>query len=168
MKAIIVMMGFFGLVFVWVTQTRINTANYYLAAVNLESLARLTFGLNQPKYVWAIVVGVIVYILMMADVFHYILTALAYQGIFVVAWVGVAVAYILRQAPHEFEAAGARPDEAYPAFNPSGLIAWFGAVIVGIILMNVPSAATFSAPATAVVSFALFWVLGTSAKLVNA
>ena len=35
MKAIIVMMGFFGLVFVWVTQTRINTANYYLAAVRL-------------------------------------------------------------------------------------------------------------------------------------
>jgi len=167
-KAIIVMMGIFGLIFVWVTQTRINTANYYLAAVNLESLARLTLGLNQPKYVWAIVVGIVVYILMLANVFHYILAALAYQGIFVVAWVGVALAYILRRAPHEPEDAGARPDEAYPAFNPSGLVAWFGAVIVGIILMNVPAAATFSAPATAVISFGLFWVLGTSAKLVSA
>ena len=42
-KAIIVMMGFFGLVFVWVTQTRINTANYYLAAVNLEIIGAADF-----------------------------------------------------------------------------------------------------------------------------
>lgn len=167
-KAIIVMMGIFGLIFVWVTQTRINTANYYLASVNLESLARLVLGLNLPKIVWAVVVGIIVYILMLANVFHYLLAALAYQGIFVVAWVGVALAYIIRQAPHDADDAGARPDHAYPAFNPSGLAAWFGAVIVGIILMNVPQVSSFSAPATAVVSFSLFWVLGTSAKFVNA
>ena len=37
----------------------------------------------------------IVYALMMADVFAYLLQALAYQGIFVVAWVAVAVAHIL-------------------------------------------------------------------------
>ena len=35
-------------------------------------------------------IGVIAYVLMMADVFSYILQALAYQGVFVVAWVGVA------------------------------------------------------------------------------
>jgi hypothetical protein len=167
-KAIILMMGIFGLIFVWVTQTRINTANYYLAAVNLESLARLVLGLNLPKVVWAIVVGVIVYILMLANVIYYLLQALAYQGIFVVAWVGVALAYIIRQAPHDPDDAGARPDGAYPAFNLSGLIAWFGAVIVGIILMNIPQVASFSAPATAILSFGLFWALGTSAKLVNA
>jgi hypothetical protein len=167
-KAIIVLMGLLGLVFVWVTQTRINTANYYLAAVNLESLGRLTLRLSWPKTVWAIVVGVIVYLLMMGNMVHYILTALAYQGIFVVAWVGVALAYILRQAPQEPADAGGQPDSSYPAFNPSGLLAWFGSVILGIVLMNIPGLDSFSAPATAISSFAAFLVAGTSSRLVNA
>lgn len=167
-KAIIVMMGFFGLVFVWATQTRINTANYYLASVNLESLARLSLKVDFPKYVWAIVAGIIIYILMMADVIHYMLTALAYQGVFVVAWVGIAVAYIVRQAPNEPVDAGAQPDAAYPAFNPTGLVAWFGAVMIGVILMNIPVVATLSAPATAISSFGIFWVMGKRAKLISA
>jgi Permease for cytosine/purines, uracil, thiamine, allantoin len=167
-KAIIIMMGIFGLIFVWVTQTRINTANYYLASVNLESLVRLTLKVDLPKVIWAIVVGIIVYVLMLANVVHYILAALAYQGIFVVAWVGVALAYMLRQAPNDPEDAGARPDSAYPAYNASGLAAWFGSVILGIILMNVSSLASFSAPVTAVSSFLIFWVMGTRAKLVTA
>jgi hypothetical protein len=157
-KGIIAMMGVLGLIFVWVTQTRINTANYYLAAVNLESLMRLVTGLDLSKIIGAIVVGVIVYILMMADVFSYILTALAYQGIFVVAWVGVALAYILGQAKHDPIDAGAKPDSAYPAFKFAGLTAWFAAVLIGIILKNIPAAASFSAPATAIVSFGIFWL----------
>lgn len=167
-KAIIVMMGFAGLAFVWVTQTRINTANYYLASVNLEALARLTFGLNLPKYVWAVVVGIIVYVLMLADVFHYLLAALAYQGIFVVAWVGVALAYMLRQAPFDAIDAGAKPDSAYPAFNANGLTAWFASVTIGIILMNTPTLASFSAPATAVSSFVIFAALLRRAKTASA
>lgn len=43
-QGIIAMMGIFGLLLVWVTQTRINTANFYLSAVNLESFLRLVFG----------------------------------------------------------------------------------------------------------------------------
>lgn len=158
-KAIIVMMGLFGLFFIWVTQTRINTANYYLAAVNLESLARLTANVNLPKYVWAIVVGIVTYILMLADVFSYLFASLAYQGIFVVAWVGVALAYMLSQAKNEPADAGAKPDSAYPAYNARGLIPWFGSVILGIVLMNIPSLATWSAPGTCLLSFGLAWVL---------
>ncbi|MFS9599531.1 allantoin permease, partial [Klebsiella variicola] len=75
--------------FVWVTQTRINTANYYLAAVNLEALVQLFGKPPFGRIGWAIVVGAIVYLLMLIDVFSYLLQALAYQGIFVVAWVAV-------------------------------------------------------------------------------
>ncbi|MBL1377854.1 purine-cytosine permease family protein [Zobellella iuensis] len=35
--ALLKLMGFWGLAFVWVSQTRINTANFYLATVNLQS-----------------------------------------------------------------------------------------------------------------------------------
>lgn len=34
---IVALMGLTGLVFVWVSQTRINTTNFYLSVTNLES-----------------------------------------------------------------------------------------------------------------------------------
>jgi hypothetical protein len=167
-KAIIAMMGLAGLLFVWVTQTRINTANYYLAAVNLESLGRLALGLNLSKRIWAMVVGVIVYVLMLSDVFSYLLQALAYQGIFVVAWVAVALAYMLKDAHATPVDAGGLGDDAYPAFNARGLIAWFTAVAVGIVLMNLPALASFSAPGSAVTGFVLYWLLGARHRLAAA
>jgi hypothetical protein len=167
-KAIIAMMGLLGFIFIWITQTRINTANYYLATVNLESMGRLITGRDLPKFVWAIVVGIFVFILMLANIFHYLLLALAYQGIFVVAWVGVAVAYIVGQGSTEPENAAGRQDHEYPAFNQAGMVAWFSAVAVGIIFMNIPSLANFSAPLTAVLSFGLFWMFGKRAVLASA
>lgn len=163
-KAIIMMMGVFGLVFVWSTQTRINTANYYLASVNLESLGRLAFGLNLSKYFWAVVVGAVVYALMLLDVFKYLLAALAYQGIFVVAWVAIALAYMLNDAKNEDPDEGSKDDSQYPAYNARGLASWFGAVVVGIVLMNVPEAASFSSPCTAFCGFGLYLLLGLGKK----
>ncbi|MGL4291350.1 MAG: purine-cytosine permease family protein [Phreatobacter sp.] len=93
--ALLKLMGFSGLVFVWISQTRINTANFYLAAVNMEAFVTQVTGRRLGKLVFAFVAGAIVYVLMLANVFHYILQALAYQGIFVVAWVGIALTHIL-------------------------------------------------------------------------
>ncbi|KPG96448.1 hypothetical protein AK821_14110 [Pseudomonas sp. RIT-PI-r] len=73
-----------GLLFVWATQTRINTANYYLATLNMQAFFG-HFGVRGSYLLWALVVGVIVYGLMLAEGFAYLLKALAYQGIFVVA-----------------------------------------------------------------------------------
>lgn len=159
-KAIIMLMGFFGLLFVWSTQTRINTANYYLASVNLEALGRMVFGLNLSKYFWAVVVGVIVYVLMLVDVFSYLLSALAYQGVFVVAWVAVALAYMLNDARNEDPREASKADSEYPAFKPQGLMAWFGSVIVGVVAMHVPEIASFSAPLTAACGFVFYTMLG--------
>jgi hypothetical protein len=99
---------------------------------------------------WAVAVGIIVYGLMLADVFAYLLKALAYQGIFVVAWVGVALAQILL----------GRTDVAaidrVAAFNPVGLTAWFGGTALGLMLMWAGGGlASFSAPLTGVLAFAL-------------
>jgi len=147
--AILQLMGLWGLLFVWATQTRINTANYYLATLNMQAFfAR--FGLRGSYLMWAVAVGLIVYGLMLADVFSYLLKALAYQGIFVVAWVGVALAKILY---------GGRDVSAIhsaPAFNPVGLTAWFGGTALGLLLMfagGVPG--SFSAPLTGVLAFGL-------------
>jgi len=148
--ALIQLMGLAGLAFVWISQTRINTANYYLAAVNMESFAQTVFRLKLPKIFWACVVGVICYTLMLADVFAYILQALAYQGIFVVAWVGIALVHILSEGK-----AGAAQDRVSfrlrdtRAVNPAGLGAWLFAAAAGLVLHFAGGGmATFSAPVT--------------------
>ena len=147
--AILQLMGVWGLVFVWATQTRINTANYYLATLNMQAFfAR--FGLRGSYLKWSLVVGVIVYGLMLADVFAYLLKALAYQGIFVVAWVGVALAQIL------YGRSDLASLKQIPAYNPAGLIAWFGATALGLALMLFGGdLSSFSASLTAIVAFAV-------------
>ncbi|KPH00187.1 allantoin permease [Pseudomonas sp. RIT-PI-q] len=147
--AILQLMGLWGLLFIWATQTRINTANYYLATMNMQVFFR-RFGLHSSYVMWAIVVGFIVYGLMLADVFAYLLKALAYQGIFVVAWVGVALAQILCE-PYDATAL-----DRVTAFNSVGLTAWFGATALGLALMLFGDGlSSFSAPSTVLFAFSL-------------
>ncbi len=136
--SLIELMGILGLLFVWITQTRINTANFFLATTNMQAFFKDVFRIKLPKYVWAIIVGVVVFVLMLGDVFSYLLQALAYQGIFVVAWVAIALVHILN--PKRVAIYGEVPEisaRKLPAFEASGLIAWFAASAVGIVLMNV-------------------------------
>ncbi|MCM2319389.1 MAG: allantoin permease [Pseudomonas sp.] len=154
--SIVQLMGLWGLLFVWVTQTRINTGNFFLGATNLQALCT-GLGLGRVPYVvWAALTGLVVYLLMRFDVFSYILQALAWQSIFIVAWVAIALAHILA-------ARGAPPadDTSLPAFNARGLLAWFAAAATGIVLLKVGDAslATFAAPATFVVAFAGYRLL---------
>ncbi|SEL71826.1 Purine-cytosine permease [Kosakonia sacchari] len=155
--AILNLLGIAGLGFVWVTQTRINTANYYLATVNMQVFFHSLFNLKLPKLVWACVVGVVVYILMLADVFAWLLQALAYQGVFVVAWVGVALAGIAHNVPHDHE---------HVAINPPGVGAWFISVALGIVLMQGPaSLASFSAVATFISACGLYTLFSQWARI---
>ena len=140
---LIELMGIFGLLFVWITQTRINTANYFLATTNMQAFFKDVFKLNLNKMVWAVMVGIIVYLLMLIDVFAYLLQALAYQGVFVVAWVAIALTHILH--PRRKQIFGEVPQirsAKLPAFDASGLTAWLVAATVGIVLMNLGSSWT--------------------------
>ncbi len=156
--ALLKLMGLAGLAFVWISQTRINTANYYLAAVNMESFAETVIGLKLPKIAWACVVGVFVYILMLADVFSYILQALAYQGIFVVAWVAIALTHIFSGTYERVVGDAVICDlNSVPAVNRGGLMAWFGASAVGLVLHAIGgSAGSWSAPTTFVAAGAIY------------
>ncbi|KWF64783.1 purine-cytosine permease family protein [Burkholderia pseudomultivorans] len=164
--ALLKLMGLWGLLFVWVTQSRINTANYYLATVNMQAFFQKVAGLRAPKFVWALVVGAVVYALMMADIFSRILQALAYQGIFVVAWVGVALAHILSARYGELVGDDVECRDAHvPTFNPGGLAAWFAGAFAGLALNQASGfAASLSAPATFAVSWLVYRALLGSAK----
>ncbi|WP_417255204.1 purine-cytosine permease family protein [Celeribacter sp.] len=159
--ALIKLMGLAGLAFVWISQTRINTANYYLAAVNMESFSETTFRLHLPRFLWACVVGAVVYFLMLADVFAYILQALAWQGIFVVAWVALALTHILAEGKN-----GASYDEVHsslaetPNVNGAGMGAWFLGAGTGLFLHVLGGGlSSFSAPATFIVAALAYRIL---------
>lgn len=133
--ALVKLMGIFGVLLILITQTRINSANLYLASSNLEALiARLT-GLRLNRGVWVVVAAAIGYLLMVwGDVLTYVLKALAYQGVFVTAWVAIALVHIFymrrKGQPIEF-----RPLRV-PAVNPGGIAAWVISVAIGIFLIQ--------------------------------
>lgn len=147
------LMGLGGFLFLWITQTRINTANYYLATVNTHAFFEKALGLKLPKFVWAIVVGLIVYALTLSGLFANLLKVLQYQGVFVVAWVAIALTHIVGSRFEDPFGGDDSAIEAVPAFNVTGLLAWFVGAGVGIIVMNQPASISgCSAPATFVVS----------------
>lgn len=122
--AVIKSLGLAGVVLILVSQTRINTANYYLASSNLQVLADRAFGRDTPRKVWVVVAGVFAYLFMLTDVLGYLLTALAWQGVLVTAWVAIALVHI---ALHR------RGDEdAATQTKGNGAVAWFLASAVGI------------------------------------
>ena len=165
--AIVELMGIWGLIFVWISQTRINSANFYLAATNMQAFFG-GIGLAKVPYIaWAIAVGVLVYTLMRLNVFDYILQALSYQSIFVVAWVAIALAHIFSpRYPLLFQDRIEYQVDRVSAFNPCGLGAWFLAAALGIALLNCGHAAlaTWSAPVTFLSAFSAYWLLLNNAR----
>lgn len=146
-------LGLFGLLVIFVSQTRINTANYYLASTNLDAFATRVFNLALPRWVWVIVSGVIAYLIMLTDVISWITVALAWQGVFVTAWVAIALVYIALHRGKD-----ALPEvrrEKLPAFA-AGALVWIVASGVGIALteLAVPVLASI-APLIAVAIAAL-------------
>lgn len=133
--SIVNLTGILGLALIAITQTRINTVNLYLASTNFQSFFSRIFRLNLPRTAWVVFAVVVGYLMMLTNVFSYVLDALNYQGIAIVAWVGVALAHVhfLRSKRMELRALEFRPGRI-PAFNPGGITAWVVATGVGVIL----------------------------------
>ncbi|WP_249277435.1 cytosine permease [Pandoraea sp. PE-S2R-1] len=144
--SLLALMGFWGFGFLWVTQTRINTASYFLATLNTHAFFAQALRLSLPRTAWLAVVGLLVYVLMLADVFSHLLQALAYQGVFIVAWVGVMVAYITSNAARGGAEAG-QLGRGTRLLDPVGVSAWLLGAVCGVLLMS-SEYARFSAPAT--------------------
>jgi purine-cytosine permease-like protein len=140
-----------GLLWVTVTQTRINSANFYVATVNLQAFLEEAAHLRLSKSLCAAIVGVSVYFFMRSsNIFGTILVAVHYLGIFLVAWVGVAVAHVLFcSTPLD--------SESQRDFKWNGLLAWIVGVAVGIGLGLLDGASsTFAAPATLLASAVMY------------
>jgi purine-cytosine permease-like protein len=157
------LMGFAGLVFIWVSQTRINTANFYVASLSLESFLVRLLRIRVPRIVAAVLAGAIALALMLTNVFSFLGQALSYQAIFVVAWVGLASAHVLESFRRSGGEGISEIDDWRPgrvrAFNPGGLISWFAAAGLGVVLYKAVGGTwgAWSSPITFLVSFGLYF-----------
>lgn len=118
-----------GLVWLFATQTRINSANFYVACTNLraglEGMFRIRLGMGPL----AVGVGIIVWVLMRStDVFSYILAALRVQGVFLAAWTGMAVIHIAAGRNRRLTPAGTGP----AAVRWKGVTSWSCGVAMGL------------------------------------
>lgn len=164
--ALLNLMGFLGLLFIWISQTRINTANFQLATVNLQALLMRATGSQFNKIHVAIAIGVIVFCLMLTDVFTFLLQALAIQSIFVVAWVVIALVHIgITSTPHHNLDDTVSPDDN----TTGGLLAWSISALLGVVIISaVPEYASYASSITAVVAGGIYYFSNIAHRQFNA
>lgn len=116
-------------------------------------------GPGAPKLACAVAVGVAALIFMRStNVLGSILVAVHYLGIFLIAWVGVALSHVLGAGRKRV----AREETAPPDFQWAGLFSWLAGVLLGIALGFVGGAwDTLAAPATLLVSALIYRVVHT-------
>jgi purine-cytosine permease-like protein len=162
--------GLLGVALIVITQMRINTVNLYLASTNFQSFFSRVFRLNLPRTAWVVFACVAGYLMMLTNVFSYVFDALNYQGIAIVAWVGVALAHAnyLRQSRKSFDSVEFRPGRI-PPYNPGGIAAWVAATAVGVILKIADTTESqffelWGLPLTFVIAFGVYAGSLTAAK----
>ncbi|MHC3003313.1 purine-cytosine permease family protein [Gordonia metallireducens] len=133
-QAVLMSAGLFGLLFIVISQTRVNTLNYYQSTTNFERILSTFTKIRLPHAAWVAAVAVVVFLLMLTDVFSYVQTALNWQGVFVVGWVGVVLTHFALNARDR--AFGPKVDDARLPRLGWGLIAWIVPSIVGVILLE--------------------------------
>lgn len=135
--ALVTLMGPLGLLVIFVSQTRINTANYALGISNLREFGERALHLRLPALAWVGIGAVIIYLLMLLPVVKYLLLALSWQGALVTGWVAIALVHIWFEKRHGTAVLkGSMPDSAFPAFNRAGVAAWVISAAVGIALVQ--------------------------------
>lgn len=126
--------GLVGLLFIAISQIRINTLNYYEASINTNRFIRTLTGLRVPRLPIVAALTVVVFLLMLTDVFSYLQRMLGWQAVFMVGWVGIVMTHyylIGKGRDTEFRA------QRLPAVT-WGLAVWLVATATGIALQEVP------------------------------
>lgn len=162
--AVLSSIGLLGLLLIVVSQTRINTANYYAASTNLQQLFENITGRSTSRVIWVVVAGISAYLFMLTNVLSYLLKALAWQGVFVTAW--VAIALVALYFNRRDRAHSTTPAHQWGATNVRAVswpvLAWVIASAIGIALTEqtaFPAIAALS-PIITVVIAVLAYSLG--------
>lgn len=91
--ALLSSLGVFGLILIIVSQTRINTLNYYESSANASRVITSLTGKRVPRLLLVVGLTIVVFLLMLTNVFSYIERMLGWQAAFMVGWVGILITH---------------------------------------------------------------------------
>lgn len=128
-EGIIATLGVPGLILIGISQARINSLNYYMSSANWDRFVSSVSPLRIPRLVFVVLVSAAVYVLMLTDVFSWLLKATAWQATFFAGWVGIVTMHMVldrgRVEDADFRAG------RLPRFTP-GLAVWIVSAAIGI------------------------------------
>ena len=128
-------LGFAGLVLIVATQIRINTLNFYMSSMNAQRLIYQLSGRRVGRKPLVVASAVLVFVLMLTDVFSYMEKALQWQSIFFAGWVAIVLTHVL------IAGSGALMGDVprrVPSLRPATVV-WTISAAVGISLLESPS-----------------------------
>ena len=128
-------MGIWGVLFVVVTQLRINVVNIYSSSISLTTIGKRLTSKAPNRSFWVVIAIAIGTVAMLTDLYGRITSVMAFAAIFLLAWVMSVIADliivrgILKIVPES--------DSPYrkgelPDFNPVGLVSVGVSVVVGV------------------------------------
>ena len=132
---IVASLGLIGLIVVLVSQVRINSANFYVASMCLERVVNHFSTRNLSRRAWVVLLSIVTFLLMLTNVFSYIATALAWQGIVTVSWVGIFVVHLLVVSGEPEIRASRLPMVA------RGFAVWVVSAAIGLVALELGSGA---------------------------
>jgi purine-cytosine permease-like protein len=125
-------LGVLGLVYVVVSQVRINVINLYAGSLSLSNFFARSIGFRPGRHAWVLVLALLGTALAMTDVYEKLLAVLTFESVFVTAWVAVLVTYLLRNGLLNESRMHGRLLDRVRLFNPVGLTA-LGAALLGAV-----------------------------------
>lgn len=130
-----VVMGIWGVLFVIVTQLRINVVNVYASSIALTNAGKRLSAKAPGRPFWVVLVIALGTIAMLTDLYSQITAVMTFAAVFLLAWVLTVFAdlfivrKLLRWIPEEDA-----PYERHelPLYNPIGLVSVGGALIISV------------------------------------
>jgi purine-cytosine permease-like protein len=138
------LLGVGGVLWILVTQIRINNMNFYSASLALANFASRVLHWVPGRHVWVVITGLITVATTEAGILGHLLQVLSFLGVFLMAWLGTLLADILvtrpilKIGPQDIEhRRGYLVNWGYPA-----VVSLIVACVIGAILLlgNVPDA----------------------------
>jgi hypothetical protein len=156
-RSILSALGIWGLLFIIVTQVRINTLNFFVASMYWKRLADSFFGVRLHRLTWVGITSAVVFFMMLTNVFSYLQQALTWQGVFLVGWVGIVMTHFALSRVDRVNGPEFRPARL-PRFT-AAVPAWIIASGVGIYLAESKSDYPFLSLVAPLVTLVLSVVL---------
>jgi purine-cytosine permease-like protein len=125
-------MGAWGVLFVVITQIRINVTNVYSGSIIYSTLFTRIFHFTPGRHWWVVLTTVLGTALMFGDIYAHLNQVLTFEAVLIIAWVMAVVAdmFIIKRWLTRAPAEAPYQKHELRAYNPVGLVAVGVALVV--------------------------------------